>query len=159
MPIEREVLSALRRLIRATDLGAKRLAAQTGLTTSQLLVMERLSGEPELTVSALAERVGLAQATVTMIVDRLEARGLVARRRGDIDRRQVKVSLTDQGRSLLDSAPTPLQSRFLENFSTLDDWEKHSILAALYRLVDLMGAEGIDASPVLDVGSIDRHPT
>lgn len=157
MAIERDVLRALRRLMRAADLGAKKLATQTGLTTSQLLVLERLASESELTVSALAERVGLAQATVTVIVDRLEGREIVARRRGETDRRQVKVSLTETGRALLDSAPTPLQNRFLENFAALSEWEKHAILASLHRLADLMEAEGIDASPVL--GSIDRRPS
>jgi DNA-binding MarR family transcriptional regulator len=158
MVIETEVLSALRRLIRATDLEAKQLAVQTGLTTSQLLVMERLVGEQELTVSAIAERVGLAQGTVTMIIDRLENRELVVRRRGESDRRQVKVSLTARGRGLLEDAPTPLQTRFLKKFSALRQWEKHSILASLHRLADLMEAEGLDASPVLDVGNIDRQP-
>lgn len=150
-----EVLSALRRLIRATELDSKRLARQTNLSTSQLLVLELLAeGEAE-TVGSIADRVGLAQATATSLVDRLEARGLVARRRGDTDRRQVNVLLTASGQALQAEAPTVLQTRFLANFSNLAEWEKLAILSALKRLADLMEADHLDASPVLDVGSID----
>jgi DNA-binding MarR family transcriptional regulator len=153
--IETDVLSALRRLIRATDLDSKRLARETNLSTSQLLVMELLADGPALTVGRIAERVGLAQATVTSMVDRLEERGLVARRRGETDRRQVKVSLTSQGRTLAAKAPTALQTKFLANFALLQEWEKTAILASLQRLADLMEAKDLDAWPVLDVGNLD----
>lgn len=153
--VETEVLSAMRRLIRATDLDSKKLARRTRLSTSQLLLMEVLASNSELTVGRIAEGVGLAQATVTNIVDRLEERGLVARHRSDEDRRQVNVRLTDAGRELLAKAPTALQTKFLRNFAALRDWEKTAILSALQRLADLMEVEDLDASPVLDVGKID----
>jgi DNA-binding MarR family transcriptional regulator len=153
--IDTQVLSALRRLIRATDLDSKQVARQTNLSTSQLLVLALLAEGPPQTVGGIGERVGLAQATVTSMVDRLEARGLVARQRSDSDRRQVHVTLTDAGRTLQDRAPTALQTRFLGNFSQLREWEKLAILASLQRLADLMEAEDLDASPVLDVGTID----
>lgn len=158
LSVETEVLSALRRLIRATDLDARKLARQTKLTTSQLLVMELLASGVELTVGGIAERVGLAQGTVTTMIDRLEKRDLVSRRKGNSDRRQVKVSLKPEGRKLLAEAPTALQTRFLENFAGLQGWEKAAILSSLQRLVDLMEAEELDASPVLDVGPIDHAP-
>lgn len=154
-PIETQVLSAMRRLIRATDLDSKKLARQTKLSTSQLLVLELLATNAEQTVGHIAEQVGLAQATVTNMVDGLEERRLVARHRSDTDRRQVNVSLTDAGRELLAKAPTALQTRFLDNFAALQDWEKTAILSSLQRLADLMEAENLDAWPVLDVGTID----
>ena len=153
--LETQVLSALRRLIRATDLDSKKLARQTNLSTSQLVVMEHLAANGELTVGGIAERAGLAQATVTAIVDRLGSRELVSRRRGNDDRRQVKVELTEAGIALLDRAPTALQTRFLRNFEPLKNWEKLAILAALARVADLMEVEELDAYPVLDVGVID----
>ncbi|MEJ2603805.1 MAG: MarR family transcriptional regulator [Gammaproteobacteria bacterium] len=155
---ETDVLTALRRILRATDLDAKALARQTGLTTSQLLVLELLSLAGELTVGGIADRVGLTQGTVTSLIDKLQARELVSRRRGSADRRQVKVSLTEEGRELLGQAPTALQTRFLAEFSTLRDWERYAIISALQRVADLMGAEKLDASPVLDVGQIGETP-
>ena len=154
-PIDTEVLTALRRLIRATDLDSKRLARKTNLSTSQLLVLGLLAEGPAQTVGSIADKVGLAQATVTSMVDRLEERDLVARKRSDADRRQVNVILTDAGRQLQNQAPTALQTRFLGNFSALRQWEKLAILSSLQRIADLMEAEHLDASPVLDVGTID----
>jgi DNA-binding MarR family transcriptional regulator len=153
--IETEVLSAIRRLIRATDADSKQLARQTQLSTSQILVLELLADAPSQTVGAIAERVGLAQGTVTNMIDRLEERGLVARKRGDSDRRQVNVSLTAAGRTLQQEAPTALQTRFLVNFHELQDWEKLGILSALQRVAILMEAKDLDAYPVLDVGIIE----
>lgn len=153
--IESQVLSAMRRLIRATDVDSKGLARQTNLSTSQLLVLELLADENPSTVGSIAERVGLAQATVTGMVDRLEEKGLVSRKRGESDRRQVNVTLTDAGRSLQEQAPTALQTRFLANFSRLQEWEQLAILSALQRVGVLLEAKDLEAWPVLDVGNID----
>jgi DNA-binding MarR family transcriptional regulator len=158
MNLDNAVLSALRRLIRAADLDARDLARQTGLTTSQLLVLELLAGSGELTVGSIAREVGLAQGTVTSLIDRLVDRGLLCRRRANSDRRQVKVAISDAGRALLAAAPTPLQTRFLEGFSCLAEWEQTAILSSLQRLAHLMGAESIEAAPVLDVGQINHPP-
>lgn len=156
--VETRVITALRRLIRATDLDAKQIAQKTGLTASQLLVLELLADRGELTVSAIAKRVGLTQGTVTTMTERLQGRGLLNRRRAASDRRQVKISLSQDGGKLLKNAPTRLQTRFLREFHDLPEWEKHAILSALMRLADLMGVENLDASPVLGVGSIDEAP-
>ncbi|MGD8339797.1 MAG: MarR family winged helix-turn-helix transcriptional regulator, partial [Gammaproteobacteria bacterium] len=119
-------------------------------------VMELLAANGERTVGQIASTVGLAQATVTVIVDRLADRGLVTRRRSDTDRRRVQVSLTDQGHQLFARAPTALQTRFLQNFAGLKSWEKMAILSALERLADLLEAQDLEASPVLDVGTIEE---
>ncbi len=154
LTLENAVLVALRRVIRAADLDAKDLARQTGLTTSQLLVLELLEACGEMTVGGIAREVGLAQGTVTSLIDRLVERGLLNRRRANQDRRQVKVALSDPGRALLAAAPTPLQRRFLESFCRLQDWEQTAILSSLQRLAHLMGAETLEAAPVLDVGHL-----
>ncbi len=158
MDLDNAVLSALRRLIRAADLDARDLSRQTGLTTSQLLVLELLESSGELTVGDIARKVGLAQGTVTSLIDRLVERGVLCRRRANRDRRQVKVAISDEGRALLAAAPTPLQTRFLQGFSGLAEWEQMAILSSLQRLAQLMGAESIEAAPLLHVGNIDQTP-
>ncbi|MGE4064624.1 MAG: MarR family winged helix-turn-helix transcriptional regulator [Rhodospirillaceae bacterium] len=150
------VLVALRRIIRATDFSAKHLARETELTTSQLLVLQLLEPDRELSIGEIAKQVNLSQATVTVIVDRLEERHLVKRQKGKLDRRQVFVRLSPQGKDVLDQAPKLLQAVFLENFSRLADWEQTYILSALERVAHLMNAAFLDASPVLDIGAVDR---
>ena len=51
----------------------------------------------------------------------------------------------------------PLQDQFNRQFTKLDEWEQTMILAALQRVAQMMDAEEIDAAPVLDIGSLDRH--
>lgn len=153
---EREILVALRRIIHAADLGAKAIGRTTGLTLSQLLVLQFLESDGSRSAGQISKELRLAKPTITTILDHLEDRGLILRRRGKSDRRQVHVSLTRAGRRLLSHAPTPLQTQFIEQFKALSDWERTYLLAALQRTCHLLGATKIDASPVLDVGAIAR---
>jgi len=57
----------------------------------------------------------LTQATVTTLLNRLQERGLVTRRRGEDDRRKVYVELTPEGIRQLDRAPESLHERFLRD--------------------------------------------
>lgn len=152
-----DVLTALRRIIRATDLHSKHLEKTAGLTAPQLLLMQILSNRKDkMTSGALADEMNLSQATVTTILDRLELRGLVLRQRSTTDKRKVYVTLSDEGARTLKLAPAPLQQYFAQQFQALEDWEQTMIIAALQRIAHMMNAQNLDASPVLDVGPLDR---
>ena len=152
-----EVLVALRRVIRATDLHSKYLAKNTGLTAPQILLLQTISLKGEVTIGEIAQDMSLSQATVTTIIDRLEKRNMVYRKRSAADKRKVHAHLTDIGQAALNTAPTPLQNQFSQHYNALAPWEQHMILAALQRVAHMMNAEHIDASPVLDVGLLDRE--
>lgn len=152
-----EVLVALRRVIRATDLHSKYLVKTTGLTAPQILLLQAIREHEQVTIGQLASDVNLSQATVTTIIDRMEKRQLVARERSTIDKRKVYVHLTDSGLETLRDAPMPLQDQFTRQFSDLHEWEQTYIISALQRVAQMMDAQHIDASPVLDIGVLDRH--
>src|SRR6476469_411818 len=71
-----------------------------GLTHPQYLVMLALWEEAPLRVSAIAERLSLEPATLSPLLKRLEAAGLIRRDRDPRDERVVAVSLTPTGRRL-----------------------------------------------------------
>lgn len=151
-----QVLVSLRRVIRATDLHSKHLAKISGLTAPQILLLQairKLEGAP---VGQLAKEVSLSQATVTSILDRLEKKGHIGRERSVVDKRKVHVHLTEHGIEILNDAPQPLQAEFSNLFNDLQEWEQTMIIAALQRVAYMMDAEHIDASPVLDIGALDR---
>ncbi len=154
-----EVLVALRRVIRATDLHSKHLAKTTGLTAPQILLMQTIRDKGEVTIGELANVMSLSQATVTTILDRLEKRELVYRERSKTDRRKVHAHLTEKAAEILKEAPIPLQEQFTRQFGDLQDWEQTMIISALQRVAQMMDAQHIDASPVLDVGTLDRQDT
>lgn len=148
-PTPDRVLVALRRIFRAVDLHSKRLISEYGLTVPQLIVLRETQALEAPTVGELARAVSLSQATVTNIVTRLESRGLLIRQRSEVDKRQVRVSVTDEGTAVLSRAPSLLHDRFVKQFNELKDWEQSQLLASLQRLAELMNAEDLDASPVL----------
>lgn len=154
-----EVLVALRRVIRATDLHSKHLAKTTGLTAPQILLLHTIRDQGEVTIGELADRMSLSQATVTTILDRLEKRDLIYRERSQEDKRKVHAYLTDQGLETLKDAPMPLQEQFARQFGDLQAWEQTMIISAMQRVAQMMDAQHIDASPILDVGMLDRQDT
>ncbi len=152
-----KVLVALRRVIRATDLHSKRLSKNAGLTGPQLLIMRTIRDLGEVTIGTIADKVSLSQATVTTILDRLEHRNLVYRVRSTQDKRKVHAHLTEDGADILARAPEPLQEEFIGKFQSLHEWEQSMIIASLQRVANMMDADDIDASPVLDVGAVLRE--
>lgn len=154
--ITNAALRAIRRILRAADQGGRRLAAETGLTPSQLLVLQEISRRGEVTPSVIASTLQFGQATVTNIVDRLTASGLATRRRSERDKRQFLLQVTADGSATLEAAPDLLQARFRDRFEALPAWEQAMILAALERLGEILGAAEIDAAPLIDAGRIDR---
>jgi len=152
-----EVLVALRRVIRATDLHSKRLSKSAGLTAPQLLIMRTIRDLGQVTIGTIADKVSLSQATVTTILDRLELRKLVYRVRSTQDKRKVHAHLTEAGGEILARAPNPLQEDFIKKYQALAEWEQTMILASLQRVANMMDADHIDASPVLDVGPVLRE--
>lgn len=152
-----DVLVALRRVIRATDLHSKHLAKTTGLTSPQILLLQTIRDQGEVTIGEIASEMSLSQATVTTIMDRLEKRGLVYRERSKTDKRKVHAHLTNDALETLKSAPIPLQDQFARQFENLQDWEQAMIISSLQRVAKMMDAQNIDASPLLDLGTLDRH--
>jgi DNA-binding MarR family transcriptional regulator len=88
----------------------KPLLAQLGVTYPQYLVLLTLWETDGINVSAIGERLLLDSGTLTPVLKRLEALGLVTRHRAAHDERQLVVNLTDKGRA---------QKAVAEGFPTL----------------------------------------
>lgn len=155
-PID-EVLTSLRRVIRAIDLHSKQLVKTASVTSPQLRLLQLIRSQKQATVRELSDAMSLSQATVTSIMDRLESRGLVTRIRSAKDKRKVHPQLTVEGEAILAKAPAPMQDSFVRKFDQLSSWEQHMIIASLQRVAEMMDASDIDASPFLDIGSLDRQ--
>jgi DNA-binding MarR family transcriptional regulator len=92
-----ELRAALRRYLHRSE----RIARTSGLTPQRHLLLLMIKGAPDgserSTVTQLAERLQLAQSTVTELVGRAEAVGLIERRRSSEDGRVVEVRLAPEG--------------------------------------------------------------
>ena len=150
-------VTVMRQILRRTDLHARDLARVARLTASQRMLLQVLDDEGEARAGVVATRLSITQATTTSLLDRLEKAGLVQRRRIDTDKRQVWVSLTDEGRSRLALAPDGLQELFATRFEDMEPWEQSMLIAALERISGMLGADTLDVAPLLDAGVIDRE--
>ncbi len=128
----------------------------TGLTTAQLLILQSIQNMGEVSIGEISKKISLSQATVTSILDRLVDKGLVYRERSTEDKRKVHAYLTEDAVALIKDAPAPLQEQFTKQFGALNEWEQSMMISSLQRIAQMMDAEGIDASPVLDIGILDR---
>ena len=149
-------LVALRRILRVTELNSRKLAQHSDLTASQSLLLQYVAQHKQALPSTIAKAIELKQATITVLLNQLEEKGLVTRSRDTEDRRRVWVRLTDAGHKVLEQSPDLLQSRFEHGFDQLEDWEQSMIITALERIAALLDAKDVEAAPVLDVGDLDR---
>ncbi len=143
------ILVALRRVTRAIDQHSRKLVSDYGLTGPQALILRELKDQGSMIPSQLARRISLSQATVTEIVKRLEQRGYIARHRAQADRRKVELDITPEGERLMASAPPLLQEKFSHEFNALADWEQALLLSSVQRIAAMMGAQDLDAAPLL----------
>lgn len=149
----KEVLISLRKIIRAIDLHSKNLSKLYGLTGPQLIILQEISSNSRISITELGRAISLSQGTVTDIISRLEKKELVYKKKSTVDKRRLELYITDKCKALLDKAPPPLQETFIEQFAQLNEWEQMMILSSLSRLVEMMEAKKIDASPLLVSGS------
>lgn len=151
-----DILIAIRRIMRAVDLQSKRLVKSAGLTAPQLVIMQNLRKHGRTSPSFIAREVALSQATVTSILDRLDNAGYTKRERSKEDKRIVHATLTNKGLEKIAEAPELLQAEFLREYSKLDGWERTQLVSSLQRVATMMDAEKLDASPILEVGELNK---
>ena len=99
-PLDSQLCFSLYATSMAVNRTYKPLLDRLGLTYPQYLVLLALWEGDGSTVGAIATRLGLDSSTVTPLVKRLEAAGLLTRLRNPADERQVQVRLTPPGTAL-----------------------------------------------------------
>jgi DNA-binding MarR family transcriptional regulator len=152
-----QLLISLRRVIRAIHIHSRQLNKVSGLTGPQLMVMQKIAELEAPLAKQVATEITLSAATVTTIIDRLESRQLVIRKRSETDKRKVHLYLSDDGKALLTQAPKPLQEHFIKRYQSLHEWEQSQLLSAVERIASMMDADDLDAAPVLLVDELQAE--
>ncbi|WP_272953633.1 MarR family winged helix-turn-helix transcriptional regulator [Rhizobium skierniewicense] len=99
----------------------KPLLEPLGLTYPQYLVMMALWEKETATVKTLGEMLGLDSGTLSPLLKRLEHAGLITRKRGTVDERQVMIALTGEGAELKTKATDVMRSIGEATGCTLDE--------------------------------------
>ena len=151
-----QVLRSIRSIVRHVSRYSRQVGRDTGLGVPQLLCMRAIEDAPpevEVTAAYIADAVHLSRSTVSTLVEKLVRAELVTRVRSERDRRRVQLGLTPDGLERLRSMPVPLEADFLRRLVALEPSERAVILESLKKVVDLMGADEADASPLLVEGA------
>ena len=116
------------------------------LTFPQALVLTVLGEDGPVPISALTERTGSANSTVSGIVDRLEKLGLARRQRSETDRRVIYVCATEKYNALRAKAATDVSGYFSALLSGMSQEDRAMIAAAFQKLDDALLQAGTEQS-------------
>ena len=150
-----EVVNSLRRLFKAINEYSKRIFKRTGLSGPQVWALTVLANEPALSHGELAERLFAHRSTVTGIVDRLEAGGMVVRTTDPDDRRGIRLSLTSRGHRVLKKSPPPVQIGLRRALERLPTAQLRRLRRMLQAVVQETAAAGVEA-PFFDPEIAER---
>lgn len=122
------------RVARAYRTAAAAQLSRLGLYPGQEVLLVELWRDEGRTQARLAQALGVEPPTVTKMVQRMEASGLVTRAVDPSDRRAVRVSLTPKGRALkiqVDAITAELERRTLAGLSDRQQADLRGLLATL----------------------------
>jgi DNA-binding MarR family transcriptional regulator len=139
------IVQGLRRIVKALHSYSQDVRGAYGLTGPQLWALKTLQREGAMTVGALATALAVHQSSISILVDRLEQRGLVRRVRQRPDRRSVRVELTQRGATMAADAPEPAQGRLLHELNAMTAAELQRTRRVIDRLVSAMEARDVHA--------------
>jgi DNA-binding MarR family transcriptional regulator len=138
-PVRRVPIALARRFIQICTSAAAEVTGEADLTPQEFAVLAYVNrdvGEPNIDQSDLAERLGIDRAHTSLLMDRLETRGLLERRVNGEDRRARLVRLTPRGEKLharLYPKGFAGQNRILE---VLQPSERQVLLDLLVRVIE-----------------------
>lgn len=139
------IVRGLRRIVKALHSFSQDVYRSYGLTAPQLWALKTLQREGRMSAGRLADALAIHQSSLSILIDRLEKRGLVRRVRTARDRRFVEIALTARGTALSTKAPDPAQGRLLHGLQGMPASRVRSIRRAVDHLVRAMEAGGIEA--------------
>src|SRR5579875_3476096 len=117
--------------------------ADLGLTVPTLKVLFLLREGPGMPAGLLAQQLGVTPSTITGLVDRLVAQGLVRREEDPRDRRLVRNYLTTEGASTAGDIQRQARDLIAQVLAELDDAQLNRLCTALEDLID--AAKRVDA--------------
>jgi len=111
------------------------------LTSVQYAAMEAIAAQPGIDATRLSDLIAFDKATLGGVLDRLEAKGLIARQPSSQDRRVKSVALTDAGKTLLDSVGPRVVAAQGEMMRPLSETEQAQLIALLKKFVSRASPE------------------
>jgi DNA-binding MarR family transcriptional regulator len=133
-------LAFKRAMVAVRRLRGRETQRSSQLSYAQYGLLFGLAGSCELSAREIAEQADLAPATVTQMLDHLEAAGLVKRTRSELDRRVVLSALTEHGAAVVADRHAQMEPRWKAALAEFSDEDLHAAARVLNRLSDYFDA-------------------
>lgn len=138
----RSIMDALRRIVQALRVASARSEQSGGPTSAQAFLLNALRQNPGGSVNDLAALAHTHQSSVSEVIARLEAKGLVARRAAPQDRRRVELRLTPAGEAAVAGQARMPQENLVAAIARLPEEKRRALAEGLIALVAAAGLEG-----------------
>lgn len=139
-------MNALRRFVRVLRSTSVTVERSIGLTAAQLFALRAIAACPGQSLGELATRTLTTQSSVSEVISRLVARGLVTRHPSVMDRRRMELGVTEAGRRMLDRAPDSVQQRLVTGFERLPAPSRRALADAMEAWIAASGLEVVPAT-------------
>ena len=148
-----EILIKIRKIVRSINLESKKIQKEYGVSIPQILCLDYLnrSENYQSTQKHLRDYLNLNSSTVSGIINRLERKGSIARLPKRADKRTTHIVMTSKGSELLKRTPHLLHEKLSRKLEDIPENDTSGINEALDRIIDFLGIDDVDASPVLTV--------
>ncbi len=143
--IIKEIVSAIRKFVRAVALDTFKMSKQHDLTGPQSSILRTLAQHGPLSSASLSRRLYVTPSNVTGIIDRLEKKGLVERVRKEGDRRVALITLTEKGAEVGKTLPDPIETKLISELADLEPEHVRILALVMNQILNLIDAQGVDA--------------
>lgn len=112
-------------------------AEELKITSTQLIVLRKLSAHPDIGITELAELLHLGNSAASGVVDRMVKAGLITRQRSESDRRIFKLAMTDKGREIREQSKQSLR-RYLQPLADIPAGEAQELLRLHGEIIKIL---------------------
>ena len=110
---------------------------QSGLTPAQFGVLEALYNKGDLRICELIEKILTTSGNITVVIKNLEKEGLIKKKPDPNDKRSCIVSLTEEGKKIIEDILPDHIKNIKGIFDILTDEEKNTLKTILKKFKDL----------------------
>ena len=134
-------MQILWRVVHGVEQISKRMSAQRGITGPQRLVLRLIGLRPGISASELAAMLHLHRGTVTGVLQRLQAAGLLMRKTDAADRRRAVLTLTARGRRANQQRAGTAEEAVAAALRGMTAYHQACARRALSQIADRVGSE------------------
>ena len=129
-----KILIGLHKNVKELDRGTLDIARTYGLSFSQFMVLEALYSKGDLSIGEVREAILSSVGTISLVVKNLEKMGYVKRKTDENDKRVSILSLTDEGRAVIEKVIPENEAMIYDYMKDLSEEETATLLSLLKKL-------------------------